>query len=45
MTCNHYEGSGLSKHFKIDDTLKCKMCHKSLTKEDVAKLKALRGKR
>ncbi len=45
MTCNHYEGQGVNKHFKIDDKLKCKLCKKTLTKSDITTLKSLVGKK
>lgn len=43
MTCDHYEGHGIKKHFKIDDKLKCKLCNKILTKGEITKLKSLVG--
>ena len=43
MTCNHYEGNGLKKHFKVDEKLKCKLCHKQLSMKDITKLKSSVG--
>lgn len=43
MTCTHYKGKGIKKHFKLDDKLKCKLCGKALSGADILKLKKIMG--